>query len=537
MRRLVLVLLILAGAAGFGASSLWADAIEEVEGSGLELRSEPAGAVVYVDGLKRGTTTLVLDTLAAGEYQILLTRDGYLSRSFKVTVVEGKRLVVTAELEEELGKVYVRVDRAPGAPGPDILALEPELYADGESVDGPYIALRSGLHTIRVRAFAWEDASRSVLVSRGSLSTLEFALRPGVFRVTDASLLRRRFNPGNPGLLGTTEFFFEVSAPGTATLSVADAAGVEVFSHPFDPFDTWEQSVAWDGRVSGASASSGRPLPDGVYTARLQAVSLPWDGSEPVADGFELRVAIDSTLHIRPAALTQGSGGLLLTPTAEPLPARSFQIDGNLLFGRPYGSETAWETVPYALGFRVAPADGWELAGALDLLPGAGGDAVPGFGGSIKKVLSGSSGGPGLASALSLGYAWARTGALNAFGVRPGLSAGVPLTWAPLAELAFTLSPALLWTGADGYPQEALPRAVLGGGLAVRLPLLIAGVSVRSEYRFDQDEAVSAGPVLLGAELRFFPPPSVFVLSLLGGAWIDDGEPRPFGGVGFGILH
>jgi len=531
MRKLAIFLFIAAGAMGFGAPFLWADSVVEVEGSGLELRSEPSGAAVYVDGLKRGTTTLVLDTLAAGEYQIQLTKDGYLGRSFTVTVVDGKRLVVTVELEEELGKVYVQVGRTPDAPGPDVLPLEPELYADGEAVDGPYVALRSGLHTIRVRAFAWEDASRTVLVSRGSLSLLEFALRPAVFRIKDPSLLRRGFNPANPGLLGTTEFFFEVNAPGTASLSIADAAGTEVFRHQFEAFDTWEQSVAWDGRISG------EPLPDGVYTARLEAVSLPWDGSEPVADGFELRVAIDSTIHIRPAALTQGSGGLLLTPTAEPLPARSFQIDGNLLFGRPYGSDAAWESVPYALAFRVSPADEWELAGALDLLPGTGDAAALGFGASLKKVMSGASGGVGLASAFSVGYAWAETGELNAFGARPGLSAAVPLTWAPLAELAFTLSPALLWTGADGYPQELLPRAVLGGGLALRLPLLIAGVSVRSEFRFDQDDAVAGGPFLLGAELRFFPPPSVFVLSLLGGVWLDDAEPRPFGGVGFGILH
>jgi hypothetical protein len=42
---------------------------------------------------------------------------------------------------------------------------------------------------------------------------------------------------------------------------------------------------------------------------------------------------------------------------------------------------------------------------------------------------------------------------------------------------------------------------------------------------------------MTAAELKFFPAPSRFVLSVMGGLWIKEGAPAGFGGVGIGMIY
>ena len=58
-----------------------------------------AGASVYVDGRRVGTTPLVLDTVKAGQYTIGLDIDGYKRWATSVRVTSGERSRVAASLE------------------------------------------------------------------------------------------------------------------------------------------------------------------------------------------------------------------------------------------------------------------------------------------------------------------------------------------------------------------------------------------------------------------------------------------------------
>jgi hypothetical protein len=62
-----------------------------------------------------------------------------------------------------------------------------------------------------------------------------------------------------------------------------------------------------------------------------------------------------------------------------------------------------------------------------------------------------------------------------------------------------------------------------------------AGLSLRSE--FDFSSAASSPVTLFGAgELRFFPPPSNLVFTLLGGFWNQGARTGGFGGFALGAI-
>ena len=58
---------------------------------GLTVDSRPEGASVFVDGKMVGTTPLAIDSVAAGEHAIGLTREGYSRWASSVRVTPGKQ--------------------------------------------------------------------------------------------------------------------------------------------------------------------------------------------------------------------------------------------------------------------------------------------------------------------------------------------------------------------------------------------------------------------------------------------------------------
>jgi hypothetical protein len=532
--------------------SVAGDTYEEVEGSGLVLRSEPTGARVYINGIERGLTPLFLENISPGFYSIRITKEGYEDRRFRVTVEASGRLLVSITLEKARGLVLIRVDRSAGSPPEEKLPLIPVIIADGEKVSGPVLNLPVGWRTIRVRAFGWEEAVKTVYVSRGYTRELPLELVPASFRLSGATLSRRRFNPANAGSLGTTELEFEVSAAGYGMVTIEDVQGDRVFSRDLTVFDTWSQKLLWDGR-----SRNGQALPDGSYRILIETWSVPWDNSEPIYQKAELSVLIDSSISIHPISVLSGLGGLLFAPVPETIPRGSFQMEGGLLFGRAPAGGDPWNSLPYADAFRLAPVENVELAAAMNVLPVFGSDTVVyGALGSVKWQFFRSQGGFPLDMAGGLSYGWMQEGSLSPFGAGAGVQLFFPIAYWPDPRFSCTLTPALIWTGEEGYPSEAVPRILLSAGGLFTSGYLMAGISIRSEYRFrgsatDPPHAVDSpaaarlfpkfaswfGPLLIGAEFRIFPPPSNLVFSILGGGWFFNGEAGAFGGFGIGLIY
>ncbi|MDR2617684.1 MAG: PEGA domain-containing protein [Treponema sp.] len=508
------------------------DKIVEAEGRGIVIRSSPSGARVLVDGIQRGQTPLRLENLRPGQYFFRLEKDGYTARRFRAVVRQGSVLDITIELEEARGKVLVRVSAAPEAPGPEALPFHPHITVDGESgadeVQGLF-TLPVGLRTVRVKAFGWEDVSSQVYIEEGAVRTLDLVLKPAVFRIMSASLRRPRFNPGNPGSLGTTELNFEVSAPGIGSFSVYDSQGELIFARDLGPFTGWSQSTDWDGMDRWGAA-----LPDGEYSLVLKLRSLSGKGSGSLEETFTFFAELDSSRDIRPMTLFSAKAGLLFAPVVSLLPPGSFQIEGGLLFGSPPYTE-AWKSLPFAAGFRLSPLERLEISAALNLTPVSGESARAAAGGAIKWAFLKPAGGfPGFAAGAV--FSWAEKTAATPFGMGSGIELFFPVQLDLKAPFSFLLTPACIWTGSSGFPWEPAPRLLLSGGILARLTYATAGFSVRSEYPLSGEGPGSPSFMICG-EIKIFPPPSSLVFSALGGVWIRGSSLGGFGGVGIGLIN
>ena len=510
------------------------DKIEETEGRGLVVRSYPSVAVVYIDGIERGSTPLRLD-LRPGRYVVQVKKEGYEERSFRVNIRPGSAIDVSLELKEAVGRVLLKIKPAPGSPAPD--ASPPEFAI---SVDGvPYpargsalelaLVLTEGYRTIRIRSFGLKDISTTLYVERDSYREIELVPEPALFGISGALLSRLSFNPADSGSLGTTAINFEVSGPGTGVFSVLDKNGKTVFSRNLGPFETWVQSAEWDGRDN-----RGEILEDGHYTLVIDAVS--GDNSLPAELSLALGVELDSSRRIYPLTMSSGKSGLLYAPLPALLPPRSFQVEGSILAGMPPASDAAWKSLPFAAAFRFSPLQRLEVSAALNAIPRFDEKSGAGFGAGAKwaYMKDGDIAMP-LTAAAGLNFSWTGKTGLTPFGMASGFEIFFPFKLDVGRIFSFALSPAALWTGDDGFPWEPAPRLLLSGALLAQMKYVSAGLSIRSEFNFYGGNPPPR--IISGAEIKIFPPPSSFIVSFLGGIWKQENNFGGFGGLGIGIIH
>jgi hypothetical protein len=517
------------------------------------IRTKPAGVRVFIDGLERGLTPLSLDTLVSREYRVRLVKEGYGEREFTVRILTGSRLNVSIELQEARGLALLLLRRE-GAPAD--YPFSPEILVDGvrftgwtpvqtgREAAGYMLSLPAGRRGIRAASFGWEDAGADVLIRPGETAFLELRLSRAPFRLLPGSGPGRpRFNPDNPGALGYTDYHFAVSAPGRGIFRVLDREGRDVYREELSPFKTSSQRVSWNGRGPDKEA-----LPDGDYPLVIEAapgfdMGLAGESAAGVLDEWRISVpvSIDSSITHYPLSLFGAVSGLLFTPLPLTLPRGAFQVEGNILFGRlpdPAG-EGAFSSLPFEAAFRFAPLDRLEFAAALEATPVSGSAAEWGFSLSPKWRLPKT--GP-LETAVAAGFSWSSDMDLSP---RPGgASLQLPLSWNPLPPLSLVLAPGLYWR----QWREGSPRLLLGAGALYRFAALTglagfsAGLSLRQEYRLREqagDTSADGGPVVLlgAAELKWQPPRTNLVFTLLGGFRYWGEESAGFGGLAMGGIY
>jgi len=125
----------------------------------LELRSDPPGAKVYVDGKEKGETPSFLSNVRLGEHVILIVKEGYEPYEEQVKVIEGERKKISVSLKRLVGILFVNTV-PPGA----------NIFIDGKSVGlSPYEGkdLSSGTHRVRVVKEGYETWGKDVVVEAG----------------------------------------------------------------------------------------------------------------------------------------------------------------------------------------------------------------------------------------------------------------------------------------------------------------------------------------------------------------------------------
>ena len=520
--------------------SFAADTYSEVPGGGLFIGSYPSGAKVFIDGIERGLTPYSVSTMRTGEYNIRIYKEGYAERRFRVVIRRNSRVEISIDLEEARGKVFLEIRKDPDSP----LSLPwgPRVFVDGTRIslpdtNSPFIeqelSIPIGWRTISIEAFGFERESTRILVEEGSIQKLELVHKPAPFTLSDASLRKKRFNSRNSGMLGNAEMSFTVSGPGEGVLEVLNSKREIIYSINLNSFTTWQQQALWDGRDN-----NGEIAEDGSYILRITA----WNDSE--RQSAELQVIVDSSVTMRPLSISSALPGLMFCPSPEALPAFSFQIEGSLVSGKPLLLD-AWESLPFAVGFRMSFMDKLEAALAFNASPGFSGGSEWGLGTSVKwvffKPLNVTTGSRkfsdtfGMAAEVSFG--WATTGPYTPFGMGTGPGLHLPLEWRVMqgekSSFDILFSPLVLWASEKGYPDSFLPRLGTEGGILYTYGSIAFGLSLRWDYNLN--EKVS-GPVVSALEFKFFP--SNFVLSVMGGFWHLQEETinGAFFGIGLGIM-
>jgi hypothetical protein len=77
------------------------------QGNGVTIVSTPVEALVTIDGKEYGRTPLAISSLTPGEHQFMLSKENYLKRSIRATLVEGYALTLSVDLaisEADLSK-------------------------------------------------------------------------------------------------------------------------------------------------------------------------------------------------------------------------------------------------------------------------------------------------------------------------------------------------------------------------------------------------------------------------------------------------
>lgn len=67
-------------------------------GSGVAVLTNPSGALVSIDSENVGFSPILISALTAGEHVLVISKDGYLTRSIRAASLEGYRLKINVDL-------------------------------------------------------------------------------------------------------------------------------------------------------------------------------------------------------------------------------------------------------------------------------------------------------------------------------------------------------------------------------------------------------------------------------------------------------
>jgi hypothetical protein len=286
-----------------------------------------------------------IKNIPAGIVLLNIRQEGYRPLKLSLAVKDGMQYLIRVRLEPRTGRMAVGANK-------DIQSLE----IDGVDArpDDP-LELPRGQHRVRARCFGWQDYDQTVTVEEDMLTRVRIRFAPARFEISGLDASRSVFRPANPDSLGTTTLSFQVSAPGTGRLAIADAGGTVILSHEFPEFDTWDQGFAWDGRDQ-----TGAPMAEGSYTWTVTAEPLPGVAGE--GQKRSGRVSIDFSSYIKFRSVQSGSPGTSLCGDAYILAPRAFQTNIRTAWLPAGQASGATDGLNVSLAMRLGLAKNLELS-------------------------------------------------------------------------------------------------------------------------------------------------------------------------------
>ncbi|HTX73101.1 MAG TPA: FlgD immunoglobulin-like domain containing protein [Rectinemataceae bacterium] len=426
-----------------------------------------------------------------------------------------------------------------------------EVFIDGEFQSGSSLTLASGEHQLRVRSFGYLDFDSPISITQGSTLELSVSLQPAAFALESVSARPQRFDPADPGFLGSCEISVDATAAGAADLLVEDAEGREVRHFPPLSLASFSTSLRWDGRDD-----RGHALQPGIYTLSARAASGAAAGTAAVgaaptaaaggppgsgaagasAGSRETQVTIVSGRYARSSTFYSGVSGALLAPDARSLERGEVESGVDALGHLELLDHAIMGRGTLDAGIRVglpSPSGGMELeiSALSTLYPGDMSSPSPDSWTATAAFkyafVEGESGGVAAYAKLSLasfmdeassGWPPAWDGPTR----YAGLSAGMPFELSAGGARLFVTPEIETSTFYPGYDDGlwTVPGffvwAYLRAGLEVTMEAVSFAVSAAAKSEpFSGGPPLERLPLAFGAELRWHLPNAPFSIAAL----------------------
>ncbi len=249
---------------------------------------------------------------------------------------------------------------------------------------------------------------------------------------------------------------------------------------------------------------------------------------------LQLETEINYSFSIFPLSTESVVSGLAFAPLPHTLPGGSYQFEAGLIFKNFCMPSAAPEDgvisgLPFKISMRAAPVNRLELTTVFNINPLFENQTGWGVSGSVKfNILDGNAIPFAMSAAAS--YSWAGKNGESPLSPGRGIGFYLPLSLEP-ANFSIALCPAAFWLGPEGITPEFL----LSAAIMYKGNWFNAGISARSEFNFADN--AKEPRILAGAQVYFFPPPSIFYFSLQGGMWKHGELSGIYGGLGLGIVY
>ena len=274
---------------------------------GLIIKTNVEDAEVYINGKLFGTTPIATVDLSPTYYNLEIRKAGYDTISCKISLRRNYTYTYDFVMIRTCG--YLNLTNIPSGSS---------VYVDGIGQSSFPIETDPGTHSVKVRKFGYEDYSAQVRVENHKTTNHQVSLKVSPFEIRDFKVSKSVINPDYNSGIGRANFSFYVTNDGSAILAVTDRYGNTVWSHEYNSFSTWEQSITWSGQGSG-----GERLPDGQYTVILY--SYDYESSQRIKIDrsmiypLSVPTASGSGLGNLPCALATGMNYVKLYTTFGPL--------------------------------------------------------------------------------------------------------------------------------------------------------------------------------------------------------------------------
>ena len=321
-------------------------------------------AEVYINGKLFGETPVATVDLSATTYDLEIRKKGYDTIKCRIRPKRYYTYTYIFEMQKTCG--YITVQNVPSGAA---------VYINGSKYSSFPVEVEPGNHTVKVRKFGYEELVEKVYVENHVHVRVNVILTPADFAIRDFKLSKNVINPDYSSAIGRTEISFYVTNDGSAIVSVNDRYGNALWSHKFESFNTWEQSITWNG-----CNSEGEALPDGTYTVSL----ISYVGE------YSATVKIDRSLNYPVTAFTPSGSGVGTLPCAFASTVGYGKLTASLGPGVLLSDNSFSITgLPITSGLQFNFAKHWEIGGSITIIPSFTGAGLQlRAGGSFKGTLS-----------------------------------------------------------------------------------------------------------------------------------------------------